>query len=220
MKIVEPEFEVWFPETKEDAVKMLKRVERAGRVSYKSEDKITDDSYAKFIRNVVNLGHLSVIEHAVVTAKLTVDRGVTHELVRHRLASFTQESTRWINYSSGRFGSEIKVIEPSEVAANPAWHAVWEKTMLADEAGYMELLALGCPVQLSRSVLPTGLKAEIVVTANVREWRWIFDVRTAKDAHPQIIQIMKVGLVKLYELMPVIFEDEMQAADLLKAGKA
>ena len=205
---VPPEFEIWFPETQEEAVKMLQRVERAGRICYKSEDKITPDSYIRFISNRIASGHVSIIEHAVMTARIVCDRGISHEIVRHRLASYSMESTRYVNYNKEKFGSHISVVKPDEITGNVEWwEPIWTDAMLKAESSYQELVRLGCPPKIARSVLPTGLKTELVVTANLREWALIFKLRTSTEAHPQIRQLMNMGLAKARQLFTVIFDN-------------
>lgn len=190
-----------------DREAILKHIEICGRVAYKSEDKITPDSAAKFVSHVVKRKHLSVIEHVSLTARIITDRGVTHEAVRHRLASFTQESTRYVNY--GNRGGEITVIaiDFSTIPEEATARAVWESAIESAEAAYMSLLDLGCSPQIARDVLPTCTKAEIIVTANLREWRHILDLRTAPDAHPKIRTVMLPLLCHLNEELPEIFGD-------------
>jgi len=166
-----------------------KEIERAGRTCYKSEDKITDDSAAKFIRMITKRGHESVIEHASASFRIITDRGITHEIVRHRLVSYSQESTRYCNYCKDKFGSEITVIEPFYLT--PIQREVWFNACCNAERSYMTLIAEGCAPQMARSVLPTCLKTEIVMTCNFREWRHFIKLRTNNAAHPQIRDIAR-----------------------------
>ena len=182
-----------------------KHIERCGRVCYKSEDRIEDDSAGQFIRRLLELGHESVIEHAVATVVFVCGRGVTHELVRHRLASFSQESTRYCNYDKAKFGREISVIRPPEL--NEIAGEVWSRTCQTAECAYFELLDNGAPPQIARSVLPTCLKTEIAVTANLREWRHILKLRTSTPAHPQIRELMVEAGRQLKEAAPNVFHD-------------
>lgn len=177
-------------------------IETTGRICYQSEPKGDPD---KFVRMLIKRGHESVLEHVSAGLSLTVDRGVTHETVRHRIAAFSQESTRFCNYIREAFGSEITVIEPE-------WHkhtshAKWEKLVLFAEATYAELVADGEPPELARSVLPTCLKAEIGMTANAREWRHILRLRLSPKAHPQMRQVMALVAKELMAWCPVLFED-------------
>ncbi|HMM32114.1 MAG TPA: FAD-dependent thymidylate synthase [Clostridia bacterium] len=186
---------------------MLKKIELCGRVCYKSEDKITEDSSARFVRNIISRGHESVLEHAGFTVKFVCDRGVSHELVRHRIASFSQESTRYINYANGRFGSEITVIEPCFFETGNERYELWKKACEAAEQAYFSLLQCGCTPEEARSVLPNSLKTEIMVTANIREWRHILALRAARAAHPQARELMCALLLELKEKAPVLFGD-------------
>jgi thymidylate synthase (FAD) len=198
-----------------DSVQILKNIEAAGRTCYKSEDHITEDSAAKFVRMIANRGHESVLEHQSLTVKFICDRGVSHEIVRHRLASFSQESTRYCNYSKDKFYNQIAFIIPcwfkgsdsetiSKEVGGPTWLSIMEET----EKEYNFLVTeMEWQPQQARSVLPNSLKTEIVVTANLREWRTIFKQRTSKAAHPQMRELMCPLLDELKSLIPVIFED-------------
>lgn len=187
----------------------MKLIERIGRVVHKSEDRITEDSAEPFVRMLVRLGHGSVIEHAYATLRFVVDRGVTHEQVRHRLCSYTQESTRYCNYSKS--GRGISVVQPLGIAQDSPGYAVWEGLVLHCDEAYHELLRLGYKPQVARAVLPISLKTEIYHTANFWEWRHIFRLRTAPDAHAHIRWAMNRALDLLREQVPVLFEDIKQA---------
>jgi len=204
MKIVEPSFEILDPI---DSTSILQKIERAGRTCYKSEDRITADSARDFIKRILNSGHHSVIEHATVTVKLICDRGVSHELVRHRLASYSQESTRYANYSKDRFGKEITVIRPPFWPEDSAAYREWHEAMKAAEVHYMRLIETGAQPQEARSVLPNSLKTEIVMTCNIREWRHVFELRCASQAQPQIRQMMLSLLEAFHQRIPVLFDD-------------
>jgi thymidylate synthase (FAD) len=199
MKIVQPSFSIV------DHNDLLRNIELGGRVCYKSEDKMGDGSDLALIEKLKSLNHESVFEHGVITVKFVTDRGVTHELVRHRLAAFSQESTRYCNYGKGKFGGEITVIEPFFFKDNPDLYELWKVSCEAAEAAYLNLLAKGAKPQEARSVLPNSLKTEIQVTANVREWRHILKMRTQRDAHPQIRQIMVPLGWELAQRWPVLF---------------
>ncbi|MHA1791709.1 MAG: FAD-dependent thymidylate synthase [Promethearchaeota archaeon] len=190
-----------------DSEKVLKLIELAGRTCYKSEDKISEDSYYNFIKMILSRGHLSVIEHACITVKIITNRGVTHELVRHRMASFSQESTRYCNYGKEKFGNEITVIDQSDFFSNDEQVSRWKKAMESSEKSYMSLIESGVPPQIARGVLPIDLKTEIIITANLREWRHIFELRTSPAAHPNIRSLMKSILTKFKKAIPVIFDD-------------
>lgn len=191
-----------------DGAEILRTIERAGRVCYKSEDKITDGSAERFVRSIIERGHESVLEHVSLSARFIVDRGVSHELVRHRVASFSQESTRYCNYSKDGFGGEIAVIRPCFIVEDWGNAAVtWRRACENAERAYFQLLSMGTTPQEARAVLPNSLKTEVVMTANLREWRHILRLRTDKAAHPQMREVMCPLLSELKERVPVIFDD-------------
>ena len=190
----------------------LKIIEAAGRTCYKSEDKITEDSAEKFVSMAVKRGHHSVIEHAFMSVRFICDRGVTHELVRHRLCAYSQESTRYCNYKGGVTfvippwtGIETGTYE-GIYSGNEA-DRLWMSMMLGAERSYIYLLKEKWSPQQARSVLPNSLKTEIVMTANLREWMHVFKLRTSKAAHPQIRELMIPLLEEVKTLVPVIFDN-------------
>ncbi|MBE5928054.1 MAG: FAD-dependent thymidylate synthase [Lachnospiraceae bacterium] len=196
----------------EDYSVMLKKIERIGRVCYKSERNITETSAEQFVKNILANGHESVIEHESVTVKVICDRGVTHEIVRHRLASYSQESTRYCNYSGDKFNNSITVIDiasgfgydlNNETDAKK--YEVWNKAMKASEEYYFELLKLGAAPQEARAVLPNSLKTELIMTMNLREWRHFFKLRLSKKAHPQMREIANLIYDEFIKAMPVFF---------------
>lgn len=201
MRIVKPSVEILCitPEAE-------KLIERAGRTCYKSEDRITEDSAARFVRMILLNGHLSVLEHASASLKFICDRGVTHEMVRHRTGTYSQESTRYCNYGKEKFGAEIKVIEPPFQEAGQ--REKWEKAMLRAERAYLELLEEGAPPELARSVLPNSLATEIVMTANFRNWLHFFELRCAPQAHPQIREVALIARELLAQQAPTVFATE------------
>ena len=213
MILVKPAFTI---EDKIDGSEILRRIERAGRTCYKSEDKITEESAAKFVSSVIKRGHESVIEHEKVTVRVVCDRGVTHEIVRHRLASYSQESTRYCNDKGGVtfvIPPWVKV-EPGEYkakrvldCANNDAERAWLHSMLDSEVCYIELLARGWSPQQARSVLPNSTKTELVMTMNLREWRHFFKLRTSSAAHPQMQEIARPILEAFKAMIPVVFED-------------
>ena len=180
-------------------------IERIARVSYKSEDKIAPGSAKPLIERLIKSAHDSVLEHASVTVLLVTDRGVTHELVRHRIASFTQESTRYCNYGSGRFEGGITVIDPA-ADLNSEVRDAWRRSVQGAEEAYLRLTRLGVKPQIARAVLPTSLKAEIAITANVREWRHILKLRCAPDAHPQMRELMCKVRDEFISRWPLLFQ--------------
>lgn len=187
-----------------DGSKMLVAIENAGRTCYKSEDKATPNSAIKFVKSIIARGHESVIEHQSISVRIICDRGVAHEIVRHRLASYSQESTRYCNYGKD---DSITVIDIRQHFKNEKSFDVWYKTMIACETAYLEMLALGESPQIARSVLPNSLKTEIVCTFNLREWRHFFKLRTSAAAHPQMRELAISMLEKFKQIVPVVFDD-------------
>lgn len=202
VQIITPSFKI---ESTLDGDAILKDIERYGRTCYKSEDKITEDSAKKFVKMIMKRGHVSVIEHVSATVRIICDRGVTHEIVRHRLASYSQESTRYCNYSSSKFGNEIKVIDLMPFLSEDQL-PIWLKAMSNAENAYLDLLAAGASPQIARSVLPNSLKTEIVVTYNLREWMHFFSLRAASPSHPQMREIACPLLAEFRKRIPIIFD--------------
>lgn len=196
---------------------ILKKIERVARVCYKSEDKITEGSAEKMVKALVKSGHEAMLEHFSFSVKFICDRGVSHELVRHRIASFAQESTRYCNYGSK--GGEITVIEPCYLLVDGVsisvdnWserYGVWVHSCEEAEKSYLRMLADGATPQEARAVLPNSLKTEIVVTANLREWRHFFKLRacgTTGKPHPQMLEVAVPLLKEIKSLIPVVFDD-------------
>lgn len=206
MKIIDASFLI---EDKLDGDQILKNIERYGRTCYKSEDRITKQSSKLFVRKLVLSGHESVLEHEKISVRVICDRGVSHEIVRHRIASYSQESTRYCNYGNEKFGRELTFIRPTFWNAEnyPIRYSIWEKAMQSAEDSYLKLLDAGATPEEARSVLPNSLKTEIVVTMNLREWRHFFSVRTTERAHPQMREISRPLLENLKSLIPVVFDD-------------
>lgn len=204
MRIIEPSVEILTPIDGEAILKMLESV---GRTCYKSEDKIQEGSAEKFISNIVKRGHEAVIEHYNITVKFICDRGVTHEIVRHRVASYCQESTRYCNYSNDKFGSEITVIKPLYLEPGTLGYDAWFMACQTAEGAYFDLLDWGCSPQEARAVLPNSLKTELVMTANIREFRHFFKLRCSKAAHPQMREVANMLLKEFKERIPVLFDD-------------
>ena len=213
MKIIPPSHRIL---ALPDKAAVLKMLERIGRTCYKSEDKMTPDSARDFVKRLVRSGHHSVIEHLGFTVHFICDRGISHELVRHRLASFSQESTRYANYSKDQFGKEITVIRPYFWDRSSDLYAVWRQAMIQAEEKYLHLIELGARPEEARTVLPNSLKTELIMTCNLREWRHVFDLRCSRAAHPQMRELLFPLLEELHERIPVIFDDlfEKYAADL------
>lgn len=216
MKIISPGFEILTPI---DGNEILKHIESVGRTCYKSESRITDGSCTAFVQNIIKRGHEAVIEHFNITVRLTNDRGVSHEEVRHRIASYAQESTRYCNYTKDQFGNEVTYIDlrggmeldPKVVSLNAsqfeAIYHEWLEACMDAEAHYNKMMELGASPQIARSVLNNSTKTEICVTMNLREWRHFFKLRTASAAHPQMREIAIPLLQEFQKIIPVIFDD-------------
>ena len=220
MNKIKASYEILTP-ISEGGIKELQHIEKIGRVCYKSEDYITEDgeSARKFVAMLIRNGHEAMIEHSFLSVKFTVDRGVSHELVRHRIASFAQESTRYCNYAKDKFGAECAFIDldPGIMLDNKMKKmsgeeialvmAEWTSAMEDAERHYMRLLELGATPQIARAVLPNSTKTEITVSANYREWRNFFKLRVPADVHPQMREVTIPLLRELKGMIPVIFDD-------------
>lgn len=220
MNKIKASYEILTP-ISEGGTKELQHIEKIGRVCYKSEDYITEDgeSARKYVAMLIRNGHEAMIEHSFLSVKFTVDRGVSHELVRHRIASFAQESTRYCNYAKDKFGAECAFIdlEPGIMLDNKMKKmsgeeialvmAEWTSAMEDAERHYMRLLELGATPQIARAVLPNSTKTEITVSANYREWRNFFKLRVPADVHPQMREVTIPLLKELKGMIPVIFDD-------------
>ena len=223
MKIIEPYIVL---EDEINGTEIIKKIERIGRVCYKSENKITEDSAERFIKSIITRGHESVLEHVSISVRVICDRGVSHEIVRHRVASYSQESTRYCNYSKDKFGNELTFIMPSWFKSNiknlnnyannknnfkgiySEGECAWIDSLREIEFTYFTLLECWhwTPEQ-ARSILPNSLKTEIVMTMNLREWRHFFKLRCSKKAHPQAREIANMILKEFKEKIPVVFDD-------------
>lgn len=191
-----------------DGFQILRNIERFGRTCYKSEELSTDESARTFVSMIIKRGHESVLEHEKISVRVICDRGVSHEIVRHRIASYSQESTRYCNYGSDKFKNQITVIEPFFWNENdPEKRKIWEEAMKGCERAYLKLLDLGATPQEARSVLPNSLKTEIVMTMNLREWRHFFKLRSSKSAHPQMKEVSDAILAEFRTRVPVVFDD-------------
>ena len=192
----------------------LQLIEKAGRTCYKSEDKITDESAKKFVAGLIKRNHEAMLEHSFLSIRFICDRGVSHELVRHRLASFAQESTRYCNYSQDKFGNELTFIKPLFFDEDTNEYRLWEHAMRVAESDYMMMLNAGRTAQEARSILPNSIKTEVVMSTNYREWRHFFKLRAARatgPAHPQMEEITRPLLEELKTLIPVVFDDNKVA---------
>lgn len=209
MNIIKPYTEIL---SEIDGGAMLRNLELCGRICYKSEDRITDNSAEKFISMILKSGHESVLEHEKITVRFVCDRGVSHEIVRHRIASYSQESTRYCNYSKDKFGNELTFIRPLFWAEDSEEYALWKSSMQQVEDSYNKLIAMGAKAEEARSILPNSIKTEIAVTMNLREWRHFFRLRTSQRSHPQMREVACELLEKMKNAVPLIFDD-IDAAD-------
>jgi thymidylate synthase (FAD) len=229
MNIIKPSFKI---EDGIDGMAILRKLEKSGRTCYKSEEKITDESAKTFVKGLIKSGHEAMIEHSSVTVTFVCDRGVSHEIVRHRIASYAQESTRYCNYGKSKFGSEITIIDIRDVLVKEVgktykhpvtneeflvtaslymdWIGIWLDAMRDSEKHYMDMVNSGCPAQFARSVLTNSTKTQIEVTMNLREWRHFFKLRalgvTGKP-HPQMVEIALPLLLEIKNVIPVVFDD-------------
>lgn len=203
MKIINPKIEV----EKYDGVKIMKNIERACRTCYRSENLITEDSYKRLLTNCLNRGHESVLEHEKITVRMVCDIGVYKDLTRHRFGSFSIESTRYCNYGKDKFENEIKFIEPVNIDKTSELYKDWYRTVDFIEQEYVRMSRMGATPDQMRLILPHSTAAEVTMTANIREWRHILDLRTKKMAHPSVRQILIPLLLKFKADMPELFGD-------------
>ena len=204
MRVISPSFEII---NRPDGQEVLKHLELCGRVCYKSESGIGEGSAERLVRHMLSRGHESPIEHYSVSVRVICDRGVSHEWVRHRLASYSQESTRYCNYSQDKFGNELTFIKPYFAEPHMALYSTWVIAMAEAEKAYFDLLDFGAKPEDARSVLPNSIKTEFICTMNLREWRHFFRLRCAPAAHPAMREISIPLLAEFREMLPVVFED-------------
>ena len=202
MKIIDPIIEV----EKYDGIKIMKSIERACRNCYRSEGAITDTSYKALIKNCINRGHESVLEHEKITVRITSDIGTYKDLTRHRFASFSVESTRYCNYGKDKFGNEIKIIRPCHIDKDTNIYTDWYSAMQHMESFYMRMVDNGAKPDQLRMILPHSTAAQYTMTANIREWRHILDLRTKVMTHPSIRQVLIPLLLKFKADMPELFD--------------
>ena len=222
MKIINPSVQL---EDEIDGQRIMKKIERIGRVCYKSEGNITEDSAERFVKSIIARGHESVLEHVSISVRVICDRGVSHEIVRHRLASYAQESTRYCNYSKDKYDNQVSFIDIKggidlDLAMNTALNNgtlskenidliinEWEEACKDAEKHYLNLSKLGASPNISRSVLPNSVKTEINVRMDIREWRHFFSLRCEDVAHPQMREIAKPLLKEMAKRYPIFFKD-------------
>lgn len=203
MKIIEQYFTVDKSQLTND---IMLKIERIARTCYKSEDQIAPGTADALIAKLIARGHEAMLEHAIISVCAITDRGVSHEIVRHRISSFAQESTRYCNYSTGKFGNEITVIKPVYWDINSNAYNLWLTSMKVSEKFYLDMLQYGASAQEARAVLPNSLKTEIWITMNIREWRHFFNLRTTQAAHPQMRALVIPIQEKFKEKLPILFK--------------
>lgn len=204
MKTIKPGYKIL---TDLKGTNFLSQIEIAARTCYKSEGLICEGSDTRLIKKLLHSQHEAMIEHAPnISVMFTANRGFTHEIVRMRLASFGQESTRYVNYSKEKFGNEITVCVPEYIKATGYEYLFLESWIKAQDY-YMRLIEAGVKAQIARDVLPIGIKADIVVTSNVRHWRHMLKLRTEKVAHPIMHELMRPLLKEFQEAIPILFDD-------------
>lgn len=213
MKIINAGFQIL---SNINGMEMLQAIEYIARTCYKSENSITELSAVKMVESLISRGHEAMLEHCVISVKFIVDRGVSHELVRHRMASYAQESTRYCNYSKDKFGNELTFIKPcfwehfSDNIEDNFALGEWEAAMADAEKHYFKLIENGATPEQARTVLPNSIKTEVVMTANLREWRHFFKLRalgTTGKPHPQMLEVTVPLLAEFKALIPVVFDD-------------
>ena len=202
MRLVEP----WIKVENFDGVKIMKRIERACRTCYRSEDKISEESYKNLVTNCLNRGHESVLEHEKITVRIYSDIGTYKDLTRHRFASFSVESTRYCSYNKDKYGNEIAVVNPVYMEDKEVFET-WKKAIEDMEKAYMKMKELGASTDMCREILPHSTAAEYTMTANIREWKHILELRTTNHVHPAIRQVLIPLLLLFKEQMPEIFGD-------------
>lgn len=203
MKIIEPIVEI----EKIDYNQIMRNLERACRTCYRSEDKITEESYKTLLKNCINRGHESILEHEKITIRMTCDIGVYKDLTRHRHASFSIESTRYCNYGKDKFDNQIKFMQPVNIDKDTELYKEWKNSCEEIEKHYIKMANLGATPDQMRMILPHSTAAVVTMTANIREWKHILSLRCTKHAHPAVEQVMIPLLIHLKENMPEIFEN-------------
>lgn len=204
MRVINPSVELL---DKPDWGKVIKHLELCGRVCYKSENKISTNSAQTFIKNIIKRGHEAVLEHFSFSVRFTCDRGISHEIVRHRIASYCQESTRYCNYTDDKFKNQICFIKPSFFTQDNKLYQIWLNSCIQAEKAYFDLIKNGAKPQEARAVLPNSLKTELIMTANIREWRHFIKLRSSSAAHPQIRELIYALLHICDYKNNVLFQD-------------
>lgn len=207
VKIIKPEVEILTPLNSDN---LLKHIEKCGRTCYQSYENTTDDSTSakKMVKMLIKSGHESVLEHFSISIKMKVDVGVYKDITRHRAGTaFSIESTRFCNYSKGKFGNELTFIAPCNLISNEELYNKWLDTVKCIENNYIEMSKLGAKPDQLRMILPHSTAAEVCMTANLRAWRHILKMRCAKAAHPSVREIMLMLLYEFHSKIDVVFDD-------------
>lgn len=207
MIIVDQSHEFITPLTPARGKQILLNIEQIARTCYRSEDSIKEGSAEKMVRTLIRRGHGAMLEHESISVRCLTDRAIANELVRHRMASYAQESTRYCNYAKEKHQCRIRVVKPFEEEENPEAYQEWLRAVSTAEDAYMQMLGYGATPEEARDVLPLSLATEIVITANMREWRHIFSLRSAPDAHPKIRKLVKGILINFKTSIPILFDD-------------
>lgn len=203
MKVVDP----WIEVENFDGKQIMKNIERACRTCYRSENLINDESYKNLLKNCLNRGHESILEHEKVTVRLLTDISFYKDITRHRHASFSIESTRYCNYGKDKFDNQIKFIRPCNIDKNSSLYTYWSSALEVIEANYMRMMNEGATPDQMRMILPHSTAAEVTMTANIREWRHILDLRTKKMSHPSCQQMLIPLLLLFKKEMPELFDE-------------
>jgi thymidylate synthase (FAD) len=214
VNIIKPYAKILAPNNKNclfeinEGIKLLKHIEWCGRISHRSEDSITEDSWKRIIQNIVlEHGDWSIVEHASVTVEAYVDRGITHEWVRHRLFSYTQESTRFVNYEKKMGPSFVYPFPDGTEIGTIAVNEVWNEAIEQCEKSYKLMIENKCPPQIARSVFPNALASKLIITGNLRNWRHFLIMRTTKETHPQMKEVSIPLLNQFKECIPLLYDD-------------
>lgn len=202
VKIIEPKVEV----EKFNGIDIMKKLERACRTCYRSEDIIGDETYKILLKNCINRGHESVLEHEKISIRLITEIGAYKDFTRHRLSSFSIESTRFCSYDKNKFNNEIKIINPKYII-DPMIYDIWLKSCKTMEENYMLMKKLGANNDMCREILNHSVAAEVVMTCNIREWRHILSLRCSKMVHPSLKVIFIPLLLLFKKEMPELFDD-------------
>jgi thymidylate synthase (FAD) len=205
MKIIEPSWDLIDPISLVEGRDRLRSIERYARISHRSEEAQTRDSWDRFLRAVViKHGDWSVVEHEKATVIFRVDRALANEIVRHRLFSYTQESTRFVNYGK----REIEFVKPGFAEFKSDFDELyWKMAMQEAEKGYLDLLKAGQPPEIARGVLPLNTATTLAMTGNLRSWRHFFIMRTTLETHRDLKKVTIPLLEVFKERIPILYED-------------